>query len=129
MVQEMQTGLWDEANLAGVEERFIKRKRKLTGSRFVQTMVFGYGANPAATTSDLNQAAGAVGFQISRQGLEHRYSREAAAVLKRALNKAVERVIAADPVQIRLLRCCKAGTSGRTPAADRDQQPSRSAER
>jgi hypothetical protein len=103
-VQEMQAVLWDEANRAGVEEGFIKRKRKLNGSQFVQTVVFGYGANPAATTRDLNQAAGSIGVAISRQGLEQRYNREAAAVLKRVLNKGVERLIAADPVQIDWLK-------------------------
>lgn len=108
MTQEIQAVLWDEADEAGVEEGFIKRKRKLTGSRFVQTLVIGYSANPAATTSDLNQAAGAAGLQISRQGLEQRYSREAAAVLKRVLKKGVERLMAVDPVQIGLLQRFKA---------------------
>lgn len=96
--------LWEEADRAGYEEGFIKRRRNLSGSSFVQTLVMGYWVNPQATTSDLNQAAGAVGVQISRQGLEQRYSPEAAAVLKRVLEASVQRMIAANPVNLPVLR-------------------------
>lgn len=96
--------LWEEADRAGYEEGFIKRRRNLSGSRFVQTLVMGYWVNPQATTSDLNQAAGAVGVQISRQGLEQRYSPEAAAVLKRVLEASVHRMMSANPVNLPVLR-------------------------
>lgn len=106
--QQLQAVLWEEANRAGYEEGFIKRRRVLSGSSFVQALVMGYWANPQATTSDLNQAAGAVGFQISRQGLEQRYNREAAAVLKRVLGAAVTALVGADGVQLAVLRRFKA---------------------
>jgi len=96
--------LWEEADRAGREAGFIKRRRRLSGSSFVQTLVMGYWSNPQATTSDLNQAAGAVGVPISRQGLEQRYSPEAAAVLKRVLEASVERMIGANPVNVPVLR-------------------------
>ena len=70
----------------------------------MQTLVMGYWSNPQATTSDLNQAAGAVGVQISRQGLAQRYSPEAAAVLKRVLEASVQRMISANPVNLPVLR-------------------------
>jgi Transposase DDE domain len=96
--------LWEEADRAGYEEGFIKRRRNLSGSSFVQTLVMGYWGNPQATTSDLNQAAGAVGIQISRQGIEQRYSPEAAAVLKRVLEASIERMISANPVNLPVIR-------------------------
>lgn len=96
--------LWEEADRAGIEEGFIKRRRRLSGGSFVQTVVMGYWSNPQATTSDMNQAAGAVGIQISRQGLEQRYSPEAAAVLKRVLEASVERMISANPVNLPVLK-------------------------
>lgn len=96
--------LWEEADRAGYEEGFIKRRRNLSGSSFVQTLVMGYWGNPQATTSDLNQAAGAVGVQISRQGIEQRYSPEAAAVLKRVLEASVERMVSANPLNLPVLR-------------------------
>ena len=100
--------LWEEADRAGYEEGFIKRRRNLSGSSFVQTLVMGYWSNPQATTSDLNQAAGAVGVKISRQGIEQRYSPEAAAVLKRVLEASVERMISANPINLPILRRFKA---------------------
>ena len=100
--------LWEEADRAGYEEGFIKRRRNLSGSSFVQTLVMGYWGNPQATTSDLNQAAGAVGIQISRQGIEQRYSPEAAAVLKRVLEASVQRMISANPVSLPVLKRFKA---------------------
>lgn len=70
----------------------------------MQTLVMGYWGNPQATTSDLNQVAGAVGVQISRQGLEQRYSPAAAAVLKRVLEASVQRMISANPVNLPVLK-------------------------
>ena len=96
--------LWEEADRAGYEEGFIKRRRNLSGSSFVQTLVMGYWGNPQATTNDLNQAAGVVGVQISRQGLAQRYSPAAAAVLRRVLEASVERMVSANPVNLPVLR-------------------------
>jgi len=96
--------LWEEADRAGYEEGFIKRRRTLSGSSFVQTLVMGYWSNPQATSSDLNQAAGAVGIEISRQGIEQRYSPAAAAVLKRVLEASVGRMMSANPVNLPVLR-------------------------
>lgn len=108
VTQQLQAILWEEADRAGTEEGFIQRQRRLSGSSFVQTMVLGYWANPQATTSDLNQAAGAVGVHISRQGLEQRYSPQAAAVLKRVLAAAVRALVTADAVQLPVLSRFKA---------------------
>jgi hypothetical protein len=45
-----------------------------------------------------------MGVQISRQGLEQRYSPEAAAVLRRLLETSVQRMIGANPVNLPVLR-------------------------
>ena len=76
----------------------------MIGSSFVQTLVMGYWSNPQATTSDLNQAAGTVGIQISRQGIDQRYGSEAAAVLKRVLEVSMEKMLSVNPVNLPVLR-------------------------
>lgn len=104
VTQALQAVLWEAADQAGYEAGFIKRRRNFSGSSFVQTLVIGYWANPQATISDLNQAAAAAGLQISRQGIDQRYSPEAAAVLRRVLETSVQQMIAANPVNLPVLR-------------------------
>ena len=57
---------------------FVIRSRKLTGGRFVETLVFR--ANPDATYTELAQTAGALGTPITRQAIEQRFTPEAAAI-------------------------------------------------
>ncbi len=106
--RELQEILLAEADRAGIEEGFIKRQRKLSGSSFVQTVVGGKWANPEASSSDLNQAASAVGVEISRQGIDQRYGPEAAAVLRRVLEAAVGKLVSGEVVGIALLQRFKA---------------------
>jgi hypothetical protein len=59
---------------------------------------------PAATLEELSQAAAAVGVPISAQGLDQRFTAEAAALLQLVLNAALGQIIAAEPVAIPLLQ-------------------------
>ncbi len=100
----MQTVLTTEATLAARSTGFIQRQRKLTGASFVQALVFGFLANPRLSLDQLAQTAAAVGTPISAQGLDQRFTSQAAACLRAVLAAAVQQVVAADPVAIPLLR-------------------------
>jgi Transposase DDE domain len=83
---------------------FCQRRSKLTGARFVQTLVFGWWHNPVATLAELCQSAAALGVSITPQGLDQRFGPAAAALLRDRLTAATTEVIAADPVAITIVR-------------------------
>src|SRR5207245_1355101 len=74
------------------------------GAKFVQTLVFGWLANPEATYEELAQTAATLGVRISPQGLEQRFTETAAQCVERVVQAAVQQVIAAAPVAIPLLQ-------------------------
>jgi hypothetical protein len=82
---------------------FVRRRRKLTGARFVQTLVLGWLRTPVASLGELVQTAGSLGIPITEQGLAKRFTPEAAACLRTVLDAAVGEVLSADPVAIPLL--------------------------
>jgi hypothetical protein len=82
---------------------FVRRRSKLTGAGFAQTLVFGWLGDPDATLAGLSQTAAALGVRISPQGLDQRFTPAAAACLGRTLEAAVGTVVAADPVAVPLL--------------------------
>ena len=83
VAEAMQRVLNDVAEKAGEESGFIKRRRKLTGASFVQTLVFGWLSNGAASLSELNQTAAAVGVDITGSGLDQRLCCPYCAILPR----------------------------------------------
>ena len=99
----MQTVLTTVADAAAIASGFVKRKRKLTGASMVQTLVFGWLANPHSTYDELAQAAGSVGIEITRQGIEQRLTESAAQMLKTTLDASAEQIIASNPAAIPLL--------------------------
>ena len=99
----MQTVLTTVADAAAKTSGFIKRKRKLTGSSFVQTLVFGWLSNPCSTYEELAQTAAVVGTCITPQAIEQRFSESAAAMLKTTLDATVEQLLCADKQAIPLL--------------------------
>ena len=92
------------ADQAGRATRFVQRQSKLTGAKFVQTLVFAWWDNPDATYEQLAQTATALGVPTTPQGLDNRFTAEAADLLKQTLENAVQHAIAADPVMIPLLQ-------------------------
>jgi len=79
----MQTVLTIIADNISRESGFVKRLRKLSGSKFVQTLVFGWLSNPSATLDELAQTAAALGLHITPQALDKRFTKKAADFLKR----------------------------------------------
>lgn len=104
----MRRVLGDFADQAARTTGFVQRTSKLTGAMFAQSMVFGWLSKPDASLSALAQTAAAVGVSISNQGLDQRFTPQAAELLKEVLSAAVAEVIAAEPVAIPVLRRFKA---------------------
>jgi hypothetical protein len=104
VAEAMQVVLTSTAEAAADNSGFVQRRSKLTGSAFVQTVTFGWLSNPEATLEDLAQTASTVGVSISPQGLDQRFSPQAAACVLEVLQAAVARVLTADPVAIPILQ-------------------------
>jgi hypothetical protein len=90
----MQTVLTDEADAAGRRSGFIQRQVKLTGGTFAQTLVFGWLSNPEATLEELAQTAAVLGVQITPQGLDERFTPEAAQCLQQVLEAGLQQLVA-----------------------------------
>lgn len=103
VAQAMQKVLTQVANEAARQTGFIKRLRRISGASFVQTLVLGWLSQPAATLEELAQTAASIGLDITPQGLEKRFTPEAASFLKQVLEAAVQEAIAANPVAIPIL--------------------------
>ncbi|MCL5951375.1 MAG: IS4 family transposase [Chloroflexi bacterium] len=82
---------------------FVKRQSKLTGAAFVQTLTFGWLANPDATLENLAQTAASVGVAISAQGLDQRFTEPGAHLLEGCLREALRHVLVSEPAVLPLL--------------------------
>src|ERR1043166_8109840 len=99
----LQYVLKEAADKAGRESGFIKRARKLSGASFVQTLVFGWMANPQGSLEELSQAGATCGVEISPQGLDARFGPSAAECLKQVLEASLSCLVEADGGSIGLL--------------------------
>jgi DDE family transposase len=91
------------ADAAAEASGFVRRRSKLTGGVFVQTLVFGWLANPRASLGELSQTSAALGVPVSPQGLDQRFTPAAASCLEQTLAAAVGTVVTADPVAVPIL--------------------------
>jgi hypothetical protein len=92
----MQRVLGSVADAAARETGMVQRTSKLTGSKFVQTLVWGWLANGASSLEELSQMAISAGVKITPQGLDARFSPQAAACLAQVLATAVQQLVSAD---------------------------------
>jgi len=100
----MQKVLTTEADRLGRESGFVQRVRKLDGSHFIQALVFGFQAKPDAGYEQLSQMAAIVGTPLSPQGLEQRFTPEAAKFVQKVLANAVEQVLSSGPAAVPILQ-------------------------
>jgi hypothetical protein len=97
--------LTDVADEAAKKSGFIRRCRKLDGASFVQTLVFGWLANPEASAEERAQVAASRGVKISAYGLDKRCTERGAECLRLVLEAAVgQAVAAADSAVVPILR-------------------------
>jgi hypothetical protein len=74
---------------------FIQRQRKLSGSTFLQTLVFAFLDEPNATLGDLGDLAHTLEVELSRQGLHQRFTPQAFTFLWSMLQQALQRGLSA----------------------------------
>ena len=99
----MQDVLTTIAEQAGRATRFVQRASPLTGATFIQTLVFGFLANPTPTLEELAQTAATLGVDVSPQALDQRFTPAAAACVEEVLHRTITHVISAEPVAIPIL--------------------------
>jgi hypothetical protein len=100
----MQSILGPVADKLGWETGFTRRESKLSGSVFVQAMVFSVMVNVDLTYTNLRVGAKNAGVEISNQGLEQRFTVASAALCQRVLEEAVGQVIMTAPTALPLLQ-------------------------
>jgi hypothetical protein len=104
LAEDLQTILTEVAEEAARESGFVRRKRKVTGPVFVQTLALGwmeYPHDPLESLIDLEHHDRPL---CSPQAFSQRFTAEAADCLQRLLAAAMERMVAAQPEAIPLLR-------------------------
>src|SRR5213080_4000677 len=102
--KSIQTLLTDTADNAARATAFVQRRSKLSGALFVQTLVFGWLANPQATLEQLTKVAALRGVSLTPQALDQRFSERAAHCLLEVLNAAVQTLVCTtNPVAAPLL--------------------------
>jgi hypothetical protein len=104
VAQAMQTVLSDVANDAARATKFVQRRSKMDGAKFVQTLVFTWLAKPKASLGELSQTAAALGVAITPQGIDERFTPEAAECVKQVLEAAVGELVAGTVAAVDLLR-------------------------
>ncbi len=84
---------------------FIQRERKegITGSNFLQTLVFGWLTKGNATLGQLTQMAQNCNLAITAPGLSQRFTKEAAEFLQEILEKITNYVMKAEAADIPIL--------------------------
>ena len=89
--EELQKLLTETAEEIASATQFVKRKRKLTGSAFVQGMVFGLMHEPNATRRQLHMAYSRNSPKpISAEGLDQRFREETVMFLKRMVEEGLK---------------------------------------
>ncbi len=122
--------LTDVANEAATKSGFVQRQRKLDGASFVQTLVFGWLANPDATAEERAQVAASRSVKISAHGLDKRLDERGAECLRLVLEAAVGQIVtAAEPAAVPILRrfsgvCVYDSSMVSLPEALREEWPS-----
>jgi hypothetical protein len=98
--------LGPEADERARQVGFVQRKRVdgVTGSNFVQTLVFEWLAKGDATLGQLTQMAQNCDLDISESGLSQRFTEPAAVFLQQILEKITSYVVQAEPADIALLK-------------------------
>ncbi len=92
------------AELAGRESGLVQRKRKLSGDKLAQILVFGWLEHPQATLAQLSQSALALEVEVSPQAIDQRFCPQAATCLEGVLQAAMlEVILGASPTALAVL--------------------------
>lgn len=106
LAEALQTVFTTLADRVALATRFVQRpsRTKLSGSVWVQTLVWGWLANPDATLEQLTEYAARQDVDIAPQALDQRWSPAAAETLRRLLEAALAIAISGEPAAIPILQ-------------------------
>ncbi len=90
----------EEACKLARETKFVQRHSPMTGAVFVQGLVFGFGAEPEATYTHLQQMMGLQKVSVSPQAVEQRMTKNAVVFLRKMLQKMMGICVSSEPVAI-----------------------------
>jgi hypothetical protein len=91
--QALQNVFGRQADQLARRTKFVQRQVKVSGSKFAQTLVFGFLDNPKMSYREMKQVAGLSNLQITGQGLEQRFNEASAEFMKAVLEKAMEQMV------------------------------------
>jgi hypothetical protein len=100
----LQTLFTVRADELALGTKLVRRERKLRGSDWVQTLVFGWAERPRATVEDLADVAAHLGATISPQGLDAWFCAEGVECLKQLTQVAVSTLVHTQPAALPLLQ-------------------------
>ncbi len=103
VANEMQQILGPTSNQIAEACGFRQRTSKVTGSVFMQTLVFSTLEDADWRYSELVAAAENAGVIVTKQGLAQRFSAESVALARGVLERAVQTVIQTEPTTLPLL--------------------------
>lgn len=101
--QAIQKMLGPVSDELAVETNFTQRKSKITGSVFMQALVFSSLEDPDWRYSNLVAGAMNAGVSVTKQAMEQRFTPASAALAQRVLERAVETVIETEAIALPLL--------------------------
>ena len=104
LTRRLQAILIQSAEEAARATAFTLRRSKLTGSVFVQTLVFGFLTDPPGRLRVLSEMAARIGQPVSPQGLSQRFTERAAACLRQVLDAVLSEAVGGEVPSLPLLR-------------------------
>ena len=102
----MHTVLTTTTEATAAALKYTKRpdRAKFTPSTLVQTLVFGWMADPKATVEHLAQIAERLGVEVSPQAVDQRFTHATATLLHEVLAASIQHVVSAEAVAIPILQ-------------------------
>jgi len=86
------------------ETKFVQRASKLTGTKFLQALVFTSLEKTTLTLSGISQSCLDLGVAISEQGLDGRMNEQSVAFMKNMFQQAVQQLQGHEPLALELLQ-------------------------
>ncbi len=100
----IQTFFNDGVEAIARESKFVQRTSKLTGTKFLQALVFHSLERKEMTLSSINQSCLDLGVRITEQGIDERIDTTSVAFLRKLFEQAMVRFRLAEPVDIAILK-------------------------
>ncbi|VTR99234.1 transposase is4 family protein : Transposase IS4 family protein OS=Herpetosiphon aurantiacus (strain ATCC 23779 / DSM 785) GN=Haur_1324 PE=4 SV=1: DDE_Tnp_1 [Gemmata massiliana] len=102
LARAIRTVLTADADRAAARVGFVRRRRKISGAAFIQTLVFGWIEDPRAPVDALAARCPVPG--VTPQAFHKRFTPAATEFVREVLLRAVGQLVAAQPIAVPLLQ-------------------------